>query len=104
LITIEEFQEQSQLSTFKDRVSLLKSQLSLPSDIQVVRRQNNSILAKQIAAEEVAELTSFCEVEGDVSCNMQDISLLQLEKEWTETAYKLAGPKVNNFTGVCREA
>lgn len=64
----------------------------------MVRRQNHSNLAERMAADHDADLTSLCEVDADISCNMQDVSLLQLEKEWTETALQMQAPKVNNFT------
>ena len=56
-----------------------------------------------IGGDEVADLTSLGEPEGDVSCNMQDMSLMQLEKEWTEATKKLSSDLptaalVNNFT------
>ena len=48
-------------------------------------------------------LPSLDEIDGDISL-IQDASLLQLEREWVETAEKLkqeglhANTKVNNFT------
>jgi hypothetical protein len=57
--------------------------------------------------EEVAELTSLDDIiDADVSCNMHDTSLMQLERDWIETTRKLkqekgkamhADAKVNNF-------
>lgn len=63
-----------------------------------------------IGGDEAADLTSLGEPEGDVSCNMQDISLMQLEKEWTEATKKLSGNDlpnaalVNNFTAAQNDA
>lgn len=46
--------------------------------------RQTKIFQKHLHVEDVGDLTSLDDAEADVSCNMQDISLVQLEKEWTE--------------------
>lgn len=61
--------------------------------------RQTKIFEKHLRIEDVGDLTSLDDAEADVSCNMQDISLVQLEKEWTEATQRLKPqPKLNNFT------
>lgn len=62
-----------------------------------------------MANDEMNELSNLEEGENDASCNMQDISLLQLEKEWTEATKKFSadlpcGAVINNFTTANEDA
>lgn len=62
-----------------------------------------------MANDEMNELSNLQEGENDASCNMQDISLLQLEKEWTEATRKFGTDLpyeavINNFTTVNEDA